>query len=126
MNLKYEEWINNWNINNDPYGKCSEVTLEMQKIFPELIRVRGHYWDAIWGEREHWWLIDPSGETIDPTSKQFPTKGHGEYIQWNEGDPEPTGICPNCGDHCYHGNYCCSEKCNIEFAASMGISYNKG
>jgi len=119
MQPKYREWMNRWCLDNDPYGKCAEATLEMQKVFPELIRVRGHYFDAIWGERQHWWLIDNGGEIIDPTCGQFPTKGGGEYKPWNEGSIEPTGLCPNCGEYCFHNKTCCSSKCDTEYAAYL-------
>ena len=100
----------------DGYGRCGWATLAMLIAFPELTRVRGHYIDAIWGERDHWWLVDPDGEIVDPTAAQFPTRGTGEYVPWHEGDEEPTGMCPNCGDNCYNGHTCCSESCNAAYA----------
>ena len=119
MKKEYLDWMNKWNLENDPYGNCAEATLEMQGAFPELKRIRGHYYCVIWGERMHWWLTD-GDEIVDPTCGQFPTKGNGVYKPWNEGDPEPTGKCPNCGELCYDGRYCCSEKCDKEYAAYCG------
>jgi hypothetical protein len=113
------EAFGRWISENVPeaYGKCAEVTIAMQATFPELRRVRGHYYCPVWGEREHWWLIDAEGEIVDPTAKQFPSGGLGEYVEWDESQPEPTGMCPNCGGHCYGGESVCSEKCGIEYVA---------
>ncbi len=111
----YNEWIQN-NV-TESYGTCKEVTLKMQEAFPELRRVRGHYYCAIWGERGHWWLIDENGNIVDPTKAQFPSKGIGHYDEWDESQKELTGICPNCGDYCYDGNSVCSEACHISYAS---------
>ena len=110
MLAKYQEWIKNQN--SDVFGACKARTEEMVAAFPELKRVRGHYYDIVWGERMHWWCVDPDGNIIDPTARQFPTKGKGAYVPWKEGAEEPTGICPNCGEYCYEGTTCCSEKCH--------------
>ncbi len=119
MKTEYRAWIDA-NVGTKPedgYGRCAWATLTMLVAFPELTRVRGHYYDAIWGERDHWWLVDPDGEIVDPTAAQFPTKGTGEYMPWVEGTPEPTGMCPNCGENCYDGRTCCSDSCNSAYAA---------
>ena len=68
-------------------------------------------------ERAHWWLTDPSGSVIDPTAAQFPSKGCCVYTPWEEGAPEPTGMCPNCGEHVYDGGTCCSDACGRAYAA---------
>lgn len=113
---RYEKWISE-NI-RESYGKCSEATLRMNEEFPELKRVRGHYYCPIWGEREHWWLVDFEGNVVDPTKSQFPSRGIGHYEPWNEGDPEPTGMCANCGELIYDGNTTvCSEQCHREYVA---------
>ncbi len=114
--MNYQDWITE-NVKDDGYGQCREVTEAMVAAFPELTRVRGHYYCWQWGEREHWWLVDPSGEIIDPTERQFPSKGHGEYVPWPEGAPEPTGMCPNCGGYSYDGNTCCSDRCSNAYLA---------
>jgi hypothetical protein len=101
----------------EAYGACREVTERLAAQFPELRRVRGHYYCVTWGERAHWWLVDPEGNIVDPTASQFPSKGKGQYVEWVEGTKEPTGRCPNCGDLCYDGGYCCSENCGIAYAA---------
>jgi hypothetical protein len=80
---------------------------------PTLTLVRGHYLDPIWGEQEHWWCVKPDGTVVDPTAKQFPSKGNGVYIPFN-------GIvtCAECGKELEEksaimmGRYpCCSDMC---------------
>lgn len=112
---KYRAWIKD-NV-TETYGRCAEVTQQMAAAFPELTRVRGHYYCFAWGEREHWWLTTPDGEIIDPTAAQFPSRGRGHYEPWDESRPEPTGMCPNCGGYCYDGNTCCSDSCGLAYAA---------
>lgn len=114
--MRYQEWI----AANcpEPLGKCAEYTKAMLEAFPELRRVRGHYYDMMWGERGHWWLVDPDGNIVDPTAEQFPTKGGGHYEEWNESDTEPTGRCMNCGDLCYSPRFnACSDECDAELMA---------
>jgi predicted nucleic acid-binding Zn ribbon protein len=111
---KYLDWIKQ-NV-TDKYGKCKEVTEKMAEAFPELQRVRGHYHCPIWGKRDHWWLTTEDGEIVDPTAGQFPSGGLGEYAPWEEGSPEPTGMCPNCGGDVYDNKTCCSDKCSREYA----------
>lgn len=107
---KYQEWILK-NVKHDGYGQCQIATKTMAKAFPELTRVRGHYFCPVWGERPHWWLVTQDGEIVDPTKNQHPSKGKGHYEPWDESQPEPTGICPNCGEYCYGGKSVCSDEC---------------
>ena len=116
MNQQYADWIAA-NVQGNGYGDCKEVTEAMAAAFPELTRVRGHYYCLVWGERAHWWLVDPSGKIVDPTAAQFPSKGTGEYVVWDESQQEPTGMCPNCGGPCYNGDYCCTEECGRDYVA---------
>jgi hypothetical protein len=113
---KYEEWIK-LNVLDDGYGKCADVTQRMAAAFPELKRIRGHYYCVVWGERTHWWLVAPDGTIVDPTKAQFPSKGTGVYAPWHEGDREPSGMCANCGELCYDGDTCCSAACHNAYAA---------
>jgi len=122
IETQYDTWIKN-NI-KDSYGRCSEITEQMVKVFPELVRVRGHYYCPYWGERQHWWLVTQNGEIIDPTATQFPSKGMGHYEQWDESKPEPTGICPNCGEFAYDGNTCCSDACGQAYVAYCTNPFN--
>lgn len=110
----YNKWITD-NIKNNGLGQCAKATEIMNNDFPELVRVRGHYNCPIWGLREHWWLTTPEGNIIDPTARQFPSKGFGDYTPWDESREEPTGTCPNCGGYAYNGNTTCSEKCFKEY-----------
>ena len=119
--MNYLKWID-LNVSEDGYGKCSEITLMMERKFPELHRVRGHYYCLIWGERTHWWLVTQNGDIVDPTKEQFPSKGTGKYVEWPEGDQEPTGKCPNCSGYCFNGQTVCSEKCHIEYSAYLNES----
>jgi len=115
MTTAYDEWITE-NVTK-AYGECAEVTELMAAEFPELTRVRGHYYCHIWGERAHWWLVDANGTIVDPTKSQFPSKGNGQYEPWPEGAKEPTGMCPNCGEMIYHGGYVCSDECGRQYVA---------
>jgi len=115
----YLVWIKErYTTQESAYGKCSEATNEMQEEFPELMRVRGHYYCHVWGERDHWWLITSDGRIVDPTAIQFPSKGHGAYVEFDESThEEPTGRCPNCGEYCYNGRTCCCDACHSSYAA---------
>lgn len=122
---KYQVWIGQHVPDfQAAYGKCAEVTLAMQAVFPELVRVRGQYHCLIWGERDHWWLTDPEGNIVDPTASQFPSGGLGEYVPHVEGAPEPTGPCMNCGGKCYDGLSACSEPCARELEAYYGCPFD--
>jgi hypothetical protein len=122
MKAKYADWITA-NVKGSSYGQCKSITLQMADAFPELTRVRGHYYCWIWGERAHWWLVDPDGDIVDPTAKQFPSLGNGEYVPWIEGSPEPTGMCPNCGGYCYDHNTCCCDACTTEYTLYVQTGY---
>lgn len=108
--IGYDQWIQN-NIPENSIGLCAALSLEMQKVFPELERVRGHYVCPFWGNREHWWLVTSDGTIVDPTVEQFPSKGLGDYIEWEEGASEPTGECYNCGDYTFNDESFCSSTC---------------
>lgn len=114
---RYAAWIEA-NVRGDGFGYCAEITEKMAAAFPELKRVRGHYYDAFWGERGHWWLVAPDGSIVDPTKAQFPDK-NGEYIPWREGEEEPTGKCMNCAAYTYGGKDCCSVECERETVAYL-------
>jgi hypothetical protein len=126
MKPTYREYIDR-HFSGDTLGKCAEATLAMAAAFPELKRVRGHYFDTAWGERAHWWLTDADGGIIDPTASQFPTQGGGLYIPWKEGAEEPIALCPNCGGEVFPSKGCggcCSERCATAYAAYvMGSSF---
>lgn len=118
-NKRYRQWIIDRNIDYDEaYGNCQELCVEMMEAFPMLTMVRGHYYCSVWGERGHWWLKTDDGEILDPSAVQFPTKGNGVYVEWDESAAEPTGTCPNCGEYCYDGEQV-HERCYEEFKASL-------
>lgn len=119
----YQNWIAA-NVEGNGYGKCAEITEAMAAAFPELTRVRGHFYCSEWGERTHWWLKTKHGEIVDPTALQFPGNfGHfpppEPYMEWNEGDPEPTGICMECGEYCYEGREFCSDGCRSAYLSYL-------
>lgn len=123
MHDKYKQWIASLYLTSGGYGQCSSVTQSMVEAFPELTRVRGHYYCSVWGERAHWWCIDTGGNIVDPTAAQFPSKGCGEYVPWTEGTQEPTGLCMNCGAYCYDSHNACSERCERELYAEYGVAF---
>ena len=96
-------------------GRCYEMASELCAKFPELTLTRGHYLCTEWGSQEHWWVVAPNGEIIDPTAGQFPSQGHGTYVPWDESQPEPTGKCPVCGRYTYNRDYTCPDTCTQEY-----------
>lgn len=100
-------------------GKCKEMSEALVAQDPTLTLVRGHYLCPIWGEQPHWWCKKSDGTVVDPTKDQFPSRGCGEYVEFD-------GIihCSNCGkemredvdeiDH--ESNYAfCSYACHGQF-----------
>ncbi len=99
-------------------GKCKQLSeLEIEKD-STLRLVRGHYICPIWGKEAHWWCVRPDGTIVDPSVKQYPTKGVGaEYIEF-DGMCE----CSNCEkkvkeEEAYiDGRYAfCSIKCHKSY-----------
>lgn len=124
--MTYQDWITA-NVPGTGYGECAEATTAMVLAFPELRRVRGHYYCLFWGERTHWWCVAPDGSIVDPTAKQFPSNGIGEYVEY-DGRPLPTGPCANCGDPVYDGGTCCSDECGrqcVAFICGQAGSWGK-
>ncbi len=94
-------------------GKCREFSEKLAAENPGFRVVRGWYDCLLWGRQAHWWCVDQEGTIHDPTAKQFPSKGCGEYVEF-DGNFE----CSNCGastpeEECTHyGNYVfCSGQC---------------
>ena len=118
MDAIYRKWIDA-NVSDGGYGKCAEVTEAMAATFPELRRVRGHYYCVAWGERAHWWMVAPDDSIVDPTAAQFSTKGNGVYVELDPDAKAPVGMCPNCGEQFYDyegGGTCCSIRCADAYA----------
>ena len=125
MEARYEDWVKA-NVEGDGYGHCAEITEAMAEAFPELRRVRGHYYCPFWGERTHWWMETADGEIVDPTLQQFPSLGMGAYVEWNDGDEQPIGKCLNCGEYTFASkggdkNFC-SDACSTACVAQMNRS----
>jgi hypothetical protein len=120
---EYAAWIDaTYPTRESAYGQCDEATARMVAAFPELKRVRGHYHCILWGERAHWWCVSPEGDIVDPTARQFPSRG-GHYEPWQEGEPEPTGMCPECGGLCYEGASVCSDECGRAYTAYLNSAW---
>ena len=102
-------------------GKCREMSEALVATDSTLTLVRGHYHCPIWGEQPHWWCKRSDGTIVDPTKNQFPSRGIGEYVEFN-------GIieCANCGkeikeeDADIDGNYAfCSYQCHGRFVGVL-------
>lgn len=94
-------------------GKCKEMSEEAVAQDPSLRLVRGYYHCPFWGKQEHWWTVCPDGTVFDPTKDQFPSKGIGEYEEF-----DGWCVCEECGkkvkeeDAYMCGPYpCCSNEC---------------
>ena len=121
MEQKYIDWIKA-NV-TETYGKCVEVSQAMVEAFPELTRVRGWYDCPIWGEREHWWLSD-GNRIIDPTARQFPTKGDGTYVELPPDYEEPIGRCMECGDLAFQSRGGSSHACGPEHQSVLEAAFS--
>ena len=105
-------------------GKCREAAKFLAKENPALRVVRGHYFCPIWNkEEQHWWCETIDGVVVDPTAKQFPSKGCGIYTEFNG-----TCECSNCGKKFnekdsgvdFSGRYAfCSYKCHGQFVGVL-------
>ncbi len=117
--MRYQEYLKSLEMTYlKAYGNCEPVCRKMKDKFPELKLIRGHYYCDGWGKRMHWWLLSSDGKIIDPTAIQFPSNGTGAYELWDESHPEPTGMCPNCGDYVFDSRTVHPE-CEGAFIASL-------
>ena len=65
-------------------GRCKELSQAAVDADPSLTLVRGWYWCPIWNrEEEHWWCKRKDGSIYDPTVRQFPSMGCGEYKEFD-------------------------------------------
>jgi hypothetical protein len=122
MKMESDTALNFEDVDQSDYikyrGKCKEFCEQVMKTDLSLTLVRGHYFCPVWGTSEpHWWLTKPDGTIVDPTAKQFGSKGMGIYTPFD-------GIveCSQCGkemieaEASFYGNYAfCSTKCNLRF-----------
>lgn len=103
-------------------GKCREYSEAATKEDPTLRLARGRYYCPMWRQWEpHWWCVRQDGSVFDPTAVQFPSRGLGEYREfdgWME--------CSECGKHIReedadtHGNYAfCSYQCYGRFVGVL-------
>lgn len=76
-------------------GRCQELCAVAMAEDPTLILVRGHYFESRWPTKPmqaHWWCKKPDGTIVDPSARQFPSNGTGQYIEF-DGRIE----CAECG-----------------------------
>lgn len=102
-------------------GKCKEFAEKLVWQDPGLRLVRGYYHCPLHGKQEHWWAQRDTGEIVDPTAKQFASKGAGEYEEFD-------GIiqCSECGvdvreeETIMMGRFpVCSDRCAMRL---VGVS----
>lgn len=127
MKAEYIEYIQRHHSRyEDCYGKCQQAAKAMQHQFPELRIALGHVETALWGLREHAWLVTADGEIVDPTAKQFP--GILSYDEWKPGGEIEVGRCMNCGETIYEAvqsiedvepKSICSDECAESFRRSL-------
>ena len=98
-------------------GKCKELSEAAALADKSLTVIRGHYHCPIYGKQPHWWCEKADGTIVDPSVKQFPSGGIGDYEPFN-------GVveCAQCGkemeeaDARFESNYAfCSCACNMRF-----------
>lgn len=99
-------------------GKCKILAEAACANDPELRLVRGFYHCPIWGKEQHWWCEYPDGRVVDPSVRQYPTKGVGATYEEFDGWCE----CDECGKRIreeearFDSRYVfCSSKCNMRF-----------
>jgi hypothetical protein len=99
-------------------GKCKEMSEALVVADPTLRLVRGHYYCPIWNTEEpHWWCEKHDGTVVDPSAKQFPSKGLGVYTEF-----DGFVSCAECGkdlsedEAMFESNYAfCSSRCFMRF-----------
>jgi hypothetical protein len=64
-------------------GKCKEMAEQAVRDDPSLRIARGWYVDPFWGKEQHWWTVRQDGSIYDPSKLQFPSKGNGEYEEFD-------------------------------------------
>ena len=131
MDYRYENWITiNYPTKCSAYLQCEQATKKMTIEFPELKRVRGLISvEELYGfpptKTPHWWCKTDSGNIVDPTSHQYPTRII-DYQEVNENEGSPTGKCLDCGDLCYRGKNFCCNGCERAFVKDLNKGRNKG
>ena len=103
-------------------GKCKELAEAAVSSDSSLAMVRGYYHCPVWGKQAHWWAVRNTGEIVDPSAAQFPSKGSGGYEPFN-GQVE----CANCGKGMHEeqawrleGHYAyCSYTCYGQFVGAI-------
>lgn len=125
MKKQHQQWIDKHGpaTAQEATSKCKEYTESMKSAFPELTMKAGFYYDPLWEERQHWWLVDEQGEIIDPTVIQFPVQGFVDKANYTplEQEDRPIGKCLECGELIFPEGY--SEQfCSLAHANSFALS----
>jgi hypothetical protein len=103
-------------------GRCKELSEAAVRDDPTLTLVRGYYSCPIWNRVEqHWWTVRPDGTIHDPSARQFPSAGMGDYTPFNG-----MVACSNCGVEKpedkmrYEGRYAfCCYACHGQFVGVL-------
>jgi hypothetical protein len=140
--MTYTAWIEDHTRNTDVWNTCEISTKLMADAFPELRRVRGWVMVPGVGERPHWWLVDPLGNIVDPTARQFTDvagdtladgtrrtayyggKGIEGYREVDEENP-PVGKCMQCGAVCYQNTAPCTVICSTACERLLAAYYSQ-
>lgn len=99
-------------------GRCKELAENAIQNDPSLRLVRGYYYCPIWNHKDpHWWCVTSDGTIVDPSAKQFPSKGRGTYTEFDGRIP-----CAECGAELdestalFESNYAfCNGTCLMKF-----------
>ena len=96
-------------------GQCKKLSEAFVAANPGWRLVRGWYACPIWGKQQHWWCENTNGDRHDPTKDQFPSRGLGEYVEFDgittceecgKQQPEEETVFGDNGNHTY-----CSYTC---------------
>lgn len=98
---------------------CEGFSRQMEKDFPELHRVRGHYVTRCGISHPHWWCETADGEVVDPTVAQFTPGGVYEKFE----GPDPIGRCYECGELVFEdkggGRDFCDDLCHRRYVSYL-------
>jgi hypothetical protein len=108
-------------------GKCKELAEAAVAADPSLRLVRGYYHCPLWGKQAHWWAEKTDGTIVDPSVKQFPSCGEGEYEEF-----DGYILCDECRKRIHEsearieGRYAfCSYQCLYKFVGLIEKTCNK-
>lgn len=124
---QYQKWIDEhyptWEA---ALGKCMEASKKMAAAFPELKTARGFAIGPGVNYQQHWWCVDPEGNEIDPTIRQYGVPLIYEPVA--DDDPlamYPQKKCMNCGEYYlqtpeHEDDPCCGKNCLTSLSKYYG------